>query len=286
MENNNNRIKNRLKKARDLRFRGKFQKAIKFLQKLVVSNQNEWSIWNEFATTHNKFGEYSEAVKYATKALKIEHHHEGFDNLFYAYDKLKEFDKAMRVIKEYTSMYHLELEEKLDFKEDGLPTLPVMSESQINFIAPMLKRVFKNPNNINMEDLKDKLSNTHIHPFKVRSHFKTRNLINYLFHHGFSNTNIYKSDKILELLNLIMTILPSNELALNAMANTFDKSDNTEKAREYYEKSLNLNPTNLKTLESYTNFTIKNKDYDKALELCNQAINYLASDTFTNQIGS
>ena len=224
----------------------------KIKQKLEV-NPNSIAILSQLAEKYNLSGQYKRAIGYCDKILKDgKKFKPAYNNLFYAYDMLEEFDNGLKVLKIYLNSFHLVVN----------PELHAYSYSV------WAERYYKKK----IKDLPLYLNNL---PFN-----KPSDVIDINFSTSFTFSRIGWSERSTEVCLLILEFYPENIEFLIALSSSYILKGQYKEARESLDKVLSIAQDNFKAQVLFGSLYRKTGKYSESETIYNRLIQNLNDVNF------
>lgn len=224
---------------------------IQELKDELKGNPNSIDLLNQLVKIYNITGQHKKAIEAGNKIIESGgKNQDTFNNLFYAYDMLEDFDNVLKVLKKYLSSFRLSKK----------PELLKFSYS------PYAKRYFKERKKIELLADANKL------PFNLFSE-----AIEYNFNTSFRFSKIGWSERSCEALSLILEHYPEDIDIINALIKNYLSREQNTKAKEWLDRALSINKRNLMSrllLGDYYRKTGKNKESENEYK-------YLISASFS-----
>ncbi len=239
-----------LKKAKQtLQKKKKFFKAVHYYSLLLEIRPNSAKLWSDLAFVHNLRGDYKPAIDAGNRALNIEpKFEEALNTLFFSYDKVGDYDNALRILKIYQKNYQLTLDKSFEILKDLVQLI-----SDVGYImipSPKSKLTLYDRGN-------GFIGNININEIERYAFFReillehgSRYIIPLNFHYGFIFSRIFTSKKRIDVLKLVLEEFPHNTIVWNMLAAGYRDQNEYEKSLQALEKALEINP---KSSDSWDN---------------------------------
>lgn len=199
----------------------KLYEQIRELKDRIKENPNSIDLFNQLAKLYNITGQYKKAIDVSNKILKGGVRNKtAFNNLFYAYDTLEEFENVLKVLKNYIASF--KLVKKPDFLKFSY--------------SPYAARYFKEKRKIELLVIMNKL------PFTLFSEVIENN-----FNTSFRFSRIGWSERKNEVLNLILEYYPEDIDVINALSYSYLTNEQYTEAKEWLDRALTIDKMNLST---------------------------------------
>ena len=209
---------------------------------------------SQLAEKYNLTGQYKKAIESCDKILKDGIKYKpAYNNLFYAYDLLEDFDNVLKVLKNYLESFHLVKEPEL----------------QIHSFSLWAERYFKEKREILPLYA---LSLPFSRPLEV---------IDINFSTSFHFSRIGWSERSIEALKLILEFYPQDVDILNALSYSHTSKGQYSEAKESLDKAFSITKKNFMTHLLLGNLYRKTSKYKEAEVEYNRLIQHQNSNKFS-----
>ena len=240
-----------LKKAKQtLQKKKKFFKAVHYYSLLLEIRSNSAKLWSDLAFVHNLRGDYKPAIDAGNRALNIEpKFEEALNTLFFSYDKVGDYDNALKILKIYQKNYPLTLDKSFEILKDKVQ--PISDAGYILIPSPKSK----------------------ITPFReILLEHGSRYIIPLNFHYGFMFSRIKTSKNKLDVLKLVLEEFPYNIIVWNMLAVAYREQKEYEKSLQAFEKALEINPESPEAWGLIGLTYLEMKKFEKAIDAIKRAL--------------
>lgn len=170
---------------------------------------------------YNIKDQYQKALGYCDKILKLDDNNKlAYNNIFYAYDMLEDFDNALKVLNIYLTKFPLVKEPRFEGHSHSILTERYYKKKISNFPYYTIYLPFKKPSQV------------------IDNNFST----------AFSFSKIGWSERAFEVLNLILEHYPQDIYTMNGLAYNYIKKERYKEAKEAIDKALSINNEDFNSL--------------------------------------
>lgn len=202
----------------------------------LKANPSSIELLQQLAETHNLLGQYSKAIRSCNEILKLNQNDKSaLNNLFFAIDRIENFDQALSILKNYLELFPLNKNKKFQ---------------QLSYISG-LKDYFKKGKEI---------------PFlepNLPSHYPSI-VIDINFNTTFRFSKIGWSSRGIEVLKIILKRYPFDVESWNALGIRYFSLERYEEAKNILNKALEIDPKNVFTHLLLGQMHLKGKEFEKA----------------------
>ena len=264
-----------INKAISLFNEGRVEKSLK--EALVANKKypNEPFIYNLLGVLYAKMESYSESIKNYSKAIKLNpKYFEAYNNIGVAYTSCKKnnkaiefFNKAIEINPSYAEAYNNRGNAFKENKEFALALKSYKKSIQIN---PNFIDAISNAGIV--YDIMNNFSKAEIYFTKAVSLNPTNTSLLYNLSNCLFNSKDYK--RAIDVCRNIIDLDPSFYYAYNRMGMCYTKLDIEDKAKKFFEKSINIYPDYAEGLKNYglilqkgKNFALASAQFEKVLKI-------------------
>ncbi len=257
-------LTNILKKAEKALRKKKYKEAIKNLKLYLEINPRSVNKWSNLAFSHNKMGEYDKAIDSCILGLEAEpNNKDALNNLFFAYDQKGDFDKALEVLQNYVQFHSVIIEQPFNVHEN------IILYSNNKFIIKYDKKFLKNQRDQSYSEFENKYDSL---IDKILPSIDPNNIIPLNFLSFFKFSNIIKSEKEIDVLELMLESFPDKSRVLNKLGLVHLKQQNYNKSIEMFNQSLKINPEVIDTWIFLGDVYFQMRQFNKALDAFKHAL--------------
>ena len=214
-------------------------------KKKLKKEPNSIELLSQLAENYNFTNQHQKAIEYCDKILTLEENNKlAYNNIFYAYDRMEDFDRALEFLNIYLKKYPL-------IKDPNLERYLYSKVTEGYFK--------KNVGNLPL--------NIVFMPFN-----KSSQVIDNNFSSAFVFSKIGWSERVFEVLNLILEFYPHDIFTLNGLAYKYMKKKKYIEAKEAIDKALLINNEDFNTLLLLGGLYRITGKYEKSKSIYNQII--------------
>lgn len=204
------------------------------IQRLKV-NPNSIEILQQLTEAYNLLGQYNKAIRSCNEILERDLNNKvALNNLFFAVDRLENFERALNILKSYLEMFPLSKNKK--FQQ-----------------LPGLRDYFKGGENTPFFEIYLPLNYPSI-------------IIDLNYNTSFQFSKVGYSSRCLEVLKIILKKYPFDVDTWNALGNRYFSLERYEKAKDILNKALEIEPNNKFTHLKLGQIHLEGGEFEKAKE--------------------
>ncbi|MFX1450018.1 MAG: tetratricopeptide repeat protein [Promethearchaeota archaeon] len=301
-----------LEKGLKLLKKEKYEKAVNIFNQISEGTQNIELALRYLAYAYTKLRYFDKALEYTNRALKFNKSEFCINILFYIHDQLGNFDEMMKIFNEYLED-HPNLNDLNVMESNLLNGHRIENYNDTHGLGDIRARIindFKNGYIIeyytgNKFSITDDLKKSRVLSVKAMSEIFVENNIQFHIFTAFRYANIKTSDKINELMNLLLKRFPehsgawehliclyqdTNKQIEEKIAHASNAQDMAELERihqelfDIYEKILTNEKVVLKNRDILHNilklgrYYLDNEKYDTFLNVCNKFLKFFENN--------
>ena len=257
-----------LKKAKKNLQKKKFFKTVHYYNLLLEIKPNSAKLWSDLAFVHNLRGDYKPAIDAGNRALNIEpKFEEALNTLFFSYDKVGDYDNALKILKFYQKNYRLILHKSFEILKELVQ--PLSDAGYILNPSPKSKITLYYRGNETIGRIDIKNNRTYI---DILLKYGSRYIIPLNFHYGFFFSRILTSKKRIDISKLVLEEFPHNIIVWNMLAEGYKDQNEYEKSLQALEKALEIKPKSSDSWGHIGLTYLEMNKYEEAVDAIKRAI--------------